>query len=464
MSTQPDVVIRGGRVVDADRRADGRRASIADGRIAAVGDRPRAADTRPRRRRLRRRPRPRRPAHPPARAGPGGGRDGRDRRPGRGPRRLHRGRRHAQHRAGHRLRRRSSARCSSSGATAPVRRARGGRHHRRPGGRAAGADGRDGRPRRAPLHRRRHRRAGRPPHAPGPGVRRPASASTLAQHCEDDARWPAAATCTRGSGRAASASPASPAEAEELMVMRDIALARLTGARVHFQHLSTAGSVAMVRGGQGRRPAGHRRGHAAPLHPHRRRAAPATTRCSRSTRRCAPAPTSPRCRPAWPTAPSTPSPPTTRRTPRRPRSVPFDQAPPGMLGLETALALALTELGPARDRGRRARRCCRGSRPRIAGLGDTTAARSPRAGRPTSASSTPTAAWVVDAGGDAPAAAATRPTPAARCTGRVRHTVLRGEARRRRRRGPAMTGGPASIDVATDSRDDGSTAMSETAR
>ena len=38
-----------------------------------------------------------------------------------------------------------------------------------------------------------------------------------------------------------------PAEAEELMVMRDIALCRLTGAPVHFLHLSTAGSVAMVR-------------------------------------------------------------------------------------------------------------------------------------------------------------------------------------------------------------------------
>ena len=38
-----------------------------------------------------------------------------------------------------------------------------------------------------------------------------------------------------------------PAEAEELMVMRDIALSRLTGGRIHFQHLSTAGSVAMVR-------------------------------------------------------------------------------------------------------------------------------------------------------------------------------------------------------------------------
>ena len=53
---------------------------------------------------------------------------------------------------------------------------------------------------------------------------------TLAQHCEDDGARRAAATCTRASGRAGSASPASPAEAEELMVMRDIALARLTGA------------------------------------------------------------------------------------------------------------------------------------------------------------------------------------------------------------------------------------------
>src|SRR5438046_761047 len=41
--------------------------------------------------------------------------------------------------------------------------------------------------------------------------------------------------------------PGIPSEAEELMVMRDITLARLTGGRVHFQHLSTDGSIAMVR-------------------------------------------------------------------------------------------------------------------------------------------------------------------------------------------------------------------------
>src|SRR5205085_6879065 len=44
--------------------------------------------------------------------------------------------------------------------------------------------------------------------------------------------------------------PGMPAEAEELMVMRDIALARLTaplGSRMHFLHLSTEGSIAAVR-------------------------------------------------------------------------------------------------------------------------------------------------------------------------------------------------------------------------
>lgn len=40
--------------------------------------------------------------------------------------------------------------------------------------------------------------------------------------------------------------PGIPAEAEEIMVMRDLSLARLTGARLHFQKLSTAGSFAIV--------------------------------------------------------------------------------------------------------------------------------------------------------------------------------------------------------------------------
>ena len=51
---------------------------------------------------------------------------------------------------------------------------------------------------------------------------------------------------------------------------------------------------------------------------------------------------------ASPTARSTPSPPTTRRTRAETKEQPLDQAPPGMLGLETALGVAL-----ARARHRR---------------------------------------------------------------------------------------------------------------
>jgi len=105
------------------------------------------------------------------------------------------------------------------------------------------------------------------------------------------------------------------------------------------------------------------------------------------------------------------------------KEVPFDQARPGMLGLETALALALTELelpiarvlallswGPAR----------------IAGLEG--AHGGPVAeGRPANLCVIdPEATWVVD-----PAALASRsrntPYAGRTLTGRVRHTLLRGE-------------------------------------
>jgi dihydroorotase len=43
-----------------------------------------------------------------------------------------------------------------------------------------------------------------------------------------------------------------PAAAEEIMVFREIALAELTGARVHILHVSTAGSVELVRSGKRR--------------------------------------------------------------------------------------------------------------------------------------------------------------------------------------------------------------------
>src|SRR6266487_769069 len=43
-----------------------------------------------------------------------------------------------------------------------------------------------------------------------------------------------------------------PAEAEEIMVIRDILLARLTGGHVHLAHISTKGSVELIRWGKDR--------------------------------------------------------------------------------------------------------------------------------------------------------------------------------------------------------------------
>ena len=67
----------------------------------------------------------------------------------------------------------------------------------------------------------------------------------LAQHCEDEL-LANGGTMNEGvlSGRLGLIGR--PALAEELMVIRDLELARLTGASVHFMHLSTARSVALV--------------------------------------------------------------------------------------------------------------------------------------------------------------------------------------------------------------------------
>ena len=204
------LVIRGGAVVDATGAGVGPTwwSPTARSWPSGAGPRRRRRDG-ARRRRLRRGARPRRPPHPPAPARPRGGRDRRDRQPGRRPRRLHRGRGHAQHRAGHRLRRRGPR-----GARPRPRRrlcdVRGGRRHHRRAGRGE---------RLAPMAEMAAlgvrlftddgtRRAGRPPDAPGAGVRRrprrhPGPA------LRGRRRSPAAAPCTRGSGRAGSASPAS---------------------------------------------------------------------------------------------------------------------------------------------------------------------------------------------------------------------------------------------------------------
>ena len=69
---------------------------------------------------------------------------------------------------------------------------------------------------------------------------------TLAQHCED-ACLAAGGAMHEGCWSSRLGIPGMPAAAEEAMVARDIMLVRLTGAPVHFLHLSTAGSVELVR-------------------------------------------------------------------------------------------------------------------------------------------------------------------------------------------------------------------------
>jgi hypothetical protein len=163
------------------------------------------------------------------------------------------------------------------------------------------------------------------------------------------------------------------------MVMRDIALVRLTGARMHFLHLSTAGSVAMVRAAK-----------AAGL-PITAEAAPhhftLTDEC------CAGYDPIFKVHPPLRTdmdveavkeglADGTIDAIATDHAPHSSESkeLPFAQAPPGMLGLEYAFALANTELGLGLAQVLK----LLGDNPaQIAGISVTTAARSQRAGPPT---------------------------------------------------------------------------------
>lgn len=164
----------------------------------------------------------------------------------------------------------------------------------------------------------------------------------LAQHCEDDA-MAGGGHMHEGEWSSRLGIAGQPAEAEELMVMRDIALARLTGARIHFQHLSTAGSVAMVRAAK---------------------AGGMDLTCEATTHHftltdecCATYDAVFKVNPPLRTADDVAAVRAgladgtidciaTDHAPHTPdaKEQPFDEAPPGMLGLETALGLALTEL------------------------------------------------------------------------------------------------------------------------
>ncbi|HPG13587.1 MAG TPA: dihydroorotase [Microthrixaceae bacterium] len=165
---------------------------------------------------------------------------------------------------------------------------------------------------------------------------------TLAQHCEVSAL--SAGTCMHeGEWSARLGLPGQPAEAEELMVARDIALARLTGARMHFLHLSTAGSVALVAAAKASGLA-----VTAEAAPHHFTLTDACCAGYDATFKVHPP-----LRPdvdvdavAAGLADGTIDAIATDHAPHplEEKERPFDQAPPGMLGLEYALALALTRL------------------------------------------------------------------------------------------------------------------------
>ena len=247
-------------------------------------------------------------------------------------------------------------------------------------------------------------------------------AVTLAQHCEDES-LSSGGHMNEGEWSSRLGIPGIPAEAEELMVMRDIALARLTGARVHFQHLSTAGSIAMVRAAK----AGGLlvTAEATPHH------FTLTDSC------CDGYDTVFKVNPPLRTADDLRAVRAgladgaidaiaTDHAPHAPelKEQAFDEAPPGMLGLETALALALTEL----DLDIAQVLALLSWRPAaIAGLSDVHGG--PVAeGRPANLCVIdPTASWTVDAGA---LASRSRNTPYAgrTLTGRVRHTFLWGDA------------------------------------
>jgi dihydroorotase len=255
---------------------------------------------------------------------------------------------------------------------------------------------------------------------------------TLAQHCEDT-HLSAGGSMHEGCWSSRLGLPGIPAAAEEAMVARDIQLVRLTGAPVHFLHLSTAGSVQLVRSAKAEglpvtaEAAPHHMvlTHAEvvgydpvfkvnpPLRTERDVDAVIAGLCDGTIDAVA-----------------------TDHAPHAPeaKDVPFDQAPPGMLGLQTALPIAWQVLSALLPPERIF--ALMSTQPAlIAGLSATDARRAGHSahGGPVESGATanlcvfdPTALTVVD---PLQLASRSRNTPYAgrTFTGAVRHTVLRGE-------------------------------------
>jgi dihydroorotase len=243
---------------------------------------------------------------------------------------------------------------------------------------------------------------------------------TLAQHCEVSSLT-VGAVMHEGSCCSHLGLPGWPAIAEELMVHRDIELVRLTGSRIHFLHLSTERSVEMVR-----RAKAEGLPVTAEATPHHFTLTDEALRSFDPVFKVNPPLRTPAdiaalkegLRDGTIDAIATDHAPHASHL----KEQPLDQAPPGMLGLETALALSLTELNMETQSVLAA---LSWNPARIAGVGD-------RHGRPVAVGEPanvaifdPTHEWVVDRD---VVASKSKNTPYHGRTlrGKVRHTVFSG--------------------------------------
>lgn len=246
---------------------------------------------------------------------------------------------------------------------------------------------------------------------------------TLAQHCEVS-RLTDGAVMHEGCCSSHLGLPGWPAIAEELMVHRDIELVRLTGGRVHLLHLSTARSVDLVRAAKADGLAVT--AEAAPHH---------FTLTDEALRSFDPVfKVNPPLRTAADAAAivagladGTIDAIATDHAPHPPeaKEQALDSAPPGMLGLETALALSLERLGAAGMSVGEVIAAMSWKPAAIAGLADHQG-RPVAAGEPASlAVFDPVARWDVE---PAALASKSRNTPYAgrTVTGKVRHTIFGG--------------------------------------
>jgi dihydroorotase len=248
--------------------------------------------------------------------------------------------------------------------------------------------------------------------------------AVIAQHAEDPALV-AGGHMHEGEWSSRLGIPGRPAEAEITIVARDLVLAERAGARYHVLHMSTAGAAALVRDAKAR---GVRvTAEVSPQHltltdaacagfdPVFKMNPPLRAQSDVDALTAA-------------VVDGTIDAIATDHAPHAPetKAVPFEEAPPGMLGTETALAVAITQLVETGKLPLASVLALLSWQPaRVAGLAEHGGPIV--AGRPAHLCVIdPSATWIVDAQSLA-SRSRNSPFDGWKLTGRVRHTICRGE-------------------------------------